>query len=133
MTRGLLLLILSEEQPQVLLILLLLLLKHYFLSVTLQGGSPIWSHRPGDGTHTHMQACTHTHTLTLSSDDDDGKVGAAGVQLAEQLVQLQEAGLVLQAEDQEDGVYPAAELQGGRGGRGKQEWEEKIERRRRMW
>lgn len=58
-----------------------------------------------------MQARTHRHTLTLSSDYDDGKVGAAGVQLTEQLVQLQEAGLVLQAEDEEDGVHPAAKLQ----------------------
>lgn len=47
----------------------------------------------------------------MSSDHDDGNVGATGAQLAVQLVQLQEAGLVLQTEDQDDGVHPAAELQ----------------------
>lgn len=49
--------------------------------------------------------------LTLSSDHDDGNVGATGAQLAVQLVQLQEAGLVLQTEDQDDGVHPVGELQ----------------------
>lgn len=49
--------------------------------------------------------------LTLSADDDDGDVGALRTQLAVELIELLETGLVLQAEDQDHRIHPAAELQ----------------------
>lgn len=52
------------------------------------------------------------HVLTLGADHDDWDVCAVCAQLAVELVELLEAGLVLQTEDQDHCVDPAAELQG---------------------
>lgn len=51
------------------------------------------------------------HLLTLSADDDDGDVGTLRTQLTVELIELLETGLILQAEDQDDCIHPAAELQ----------------------
>lgn len=58
--------------------------------------------------------------LTLGADHDDRDVRAVCTQLAVELVELLEAALVLQTENQNHRVHPAAELKekedkGGRG------------------
>lgn len=59
---------------------------------------------------THM--LTHiAHVLTLGADHYDGDVGTECTQLAVELIELLEAGLVLQTEHQDDSIHPAAELQ----------------------
>lgn len=57
------------------------------------------------------------HALTLGADHNDRDVCAVCAQLAVELVELLEAGLVLQAEDEDHCVNPAAELQGEEGWR----------------
>lgn len=52
------------------------------------------------------------HVLTLGADHYDWDVCAVCAQLAVELVELLEAGLILQTEDQDHGVNPAAELKG---------------------
>lgn len=59
--------------------------------------------------------------LTLGADHDDGDVCAGGAELAVQLVELLETGLVLQTEDQDHCIHPAAELRRRRRRKNRQE------------
>lgn len=49
--------------------------------------------------------------FTLCADHYDWDVWAEGAELAVELIELLETGLILQTEDQDDCISPAAELQ----------------------
>lgn len=50
-------------------------------------------------------------SLTLGAHDDDWDVWAVSTELAVELVELLETGLILQTEDQDHRINPAAELE----------------------
>lgn len=58
--------------------------------------------------------CVYMDVLTLGADHYDGDVCAEWAELAVELVELLETGLILQTEDQDHCVNPAAELKGGK-------------------
>lgn len=65
--------------------------------------------------HVYMVVSHNMFVLTLSADHYDRDVCAERTELAVELIKLLETGLILQTEDQDHCINPAAELKRGRG------------------